>query len=177
MPARRLARLLPLYLLLTGWLTPVSAQSRLCLPLISRQGHPEVAILWVRVTSVYDGDTVWIDHDLDSQPDVKVRLLSVSTPELRPAECYGLPATYRIRELIDGQMVGLEKDVSELDSYGRWLRYVHLQDGRFLNGLLVREGFARVTIYEPDHKYRDLLLQLQQQAQAEQVGGWLECDW
>jgi len=52
------------------------------------------------------------------------------------------------------------------------LRYVYLADGTWVNGALVPEGYAQVTIYPPDPCYEEWLYRLQALAQAEQVGGW-----
>ena len=49
--------------------------------------------------------------------------------------------------------MALRRDVSEFDSWNRLLRHVYLPDRTWINGLLVREGFARVGTVEPDDRY------------------------
>ena len=73
--------------------------------------------------------------------------------------------------------MALERDVSDRDRYDRLLRYVYLSDGTWVNGVLVREGYAQVTIYEPDSRYAGALYGLQDQAIMEQAGGWAACGW
>ena len=124
------------------------------------------------VTRVIDGDTIEIEGGL------KVRYIGIDTPETvhpsKPVECYGQEASARNKQLVEGKMVELEKDVSETDRYGRLLRYVYV-DGQMVNELLVRGGYAQVSTYPPDVKYVDLLLAAQQEAQGANRGLWGAC--
>ena len=76
-----------------------------------------------------------------------------------------------------GQRVALQRDVSEWDSFGRLLRHVYLPDGTWVNGVLVREGLARVRTYTPDDAREPDLRFLESLAIAEGVGGWSACAW
>lgn len=126
------------------------------------------------VVSVVDGDT--LDVRIDGQT-YRVRLIGVDTPEVHgQVECYGREASDRTKALAPpGTPVRLEKDVSETDRYGRLLRYVYLPDGRMLNEVLVREGYAQVATYPPDVKYQDRFLEVQRQAREEGAGLWGNC--
>jgi len=125
------------------------------------------------VTNVVDGDTIWVDLDGDLVSDEKVRYIGVDTPEVYfGVECYGPEASQRNRELVEGQKVALERDISDRDRYDRLLRYVYLSDGTWVNGVLVEEGYARVTIYEPDDRYEDVLYAREERARSENLGGW-----
>jgi micrococcal nuclease len=89
----------------------------------------------------------------------------------------GKEASDKTKELIEGKTVRLEKDVSETDRYGRLLRYVYLPDGRLLNEVLVREGFANAVSYPPDVKYLDQLREAEASAKANKWGLWSsQCD-
>lgn len=70
----------------------------------------------------------------------------------------------------------LEKDVSETDKYGRLLRYVYLQDGRMVNEVLVKEGYARAATYPPDVKYAEKFRQLEKEAKLSGKGLWSKCN-
>ena len=96
-----------------------------------------------------------------------MRLLAVDTPER--GECFYSEATEATRAMVDGQRVGLERDVSEWDSLGRLLRHVYLADGQWVNGLVVRGGFA-VKTYPPDSGRDSELLALPKLARAEGGG-------
>ena len=126
----------------------------------------------VIVTRVVDGDTIEIEGGK------KVRYIGIDTPETshpsKPVECYGKEATDKNRELVEGKMVVLEKDISETDRYGRLLRYVWV-NGEMVNELLVRQGFAQVSTYPPDVKYQQLFLEGERIAREEMLGFWGSC--
>jgi micrococcal nuclease len=131
------------------------------------------------VTRVVDGDTIHVD--IASQ-DFTVRYIGMNTPETvdpnKPVECFGPEASTRNKQLVTGQTVELEKDVSETDQYGRLLRFVWLPDsshpgqGAMVDALLVQEGYARLDTFPPDVRYEALFAQLQQQAQTARTGLW-----
>jgi micrococcal nuclease len=124
---------------------------------------------WAQVVRVIDGDTV------ELLGGDRVRYIGIDTPETYgESECYGQEATARNRELVEGERVWLEKDVSETDRYDRLLRYVFV-DGVFVNAELVELGYARASMYPPDVKYADLFLSLQREAMEEDRGLWSAC--
>ena len=87
----------------------------------------------------------------------------------------GKEASDANKALVTGRDVVLEKDVSEVDRYGRLLRYVWLHDASgwlMVNGELVRQGFAQVYTYPPDVKYNELFLELQGKARDANRGLW-----
>jgi len=120
-----------------------------------------------KVKFVIDGDT------FELQNGQRVRLIGVDTPETSPNECYSREATQRTKQLIENQTVGLEKDVSETDRYGRLLRYVYVGDV-FLNDVLVREGYANALTYPPDVKFHGQFRQAEAEARENQRGLWGE---
>jgi len=127
------------------------------------------------VVRVVDGDTIDI---LIGGETLRLRYIGVDTPETvdprRPVGCFGKEASARNRELVDGKTVGLEKDVSETDRYGRLLRYVWLE-GRMVNAQLVEEGYATASTYPPDVRHADLFANLQAQARQAGRGLWGAC--
>ena len=126
----------------------------------------------VKVTRVVDGDTIKIEGGQT------VRYIGIDTPETvhpqKTVECFGREASNKNKELVEGKFVQLERDVSEVDKYGRLLRYVYV-DSVFANELLVKEGFAHASSYPPDVKYQDLLSSAQQEAQSQNKGLWAGC--
>ena len=124
------------------------------------------------VTRVVDGDT--IDVDLGGQT-ARVRLIGVDTPEIYgTVQCYGQAASDFTRTWLLGKQVGLEKDVSETDRYGRLLRYVWIGSQLF-NEVLVRQGYAHVSTYPPDVKYQWRFVGAEQAAREEGAGLWGAC--
>ncbi|MBI4057696.1 thermonuclease family protein [Candidatus Microgenomates bacterium] len=130
---------------------------------------PDPNITIAKVINVVDGDTFKLDSGK------VVRMIGIDTPETvhpsRPVQCYGEEASSKTEELIEGKEIKLEKDVSEVDKYGRLLRYVYAGD-LFVNEYLVREGFAMSSSYPPDIKYQDKFVEAQKKAQEENKGLW-----
>lgn len=133
---------------------------------------PSALTTLAAVVRVIDGDTIEVDIEGRLY---KVRYIGIDTPETvhptRGEEPYGKEACDKNKELVEGKIVELEKDVSETDKYGRLLRYVYV-DGLFVNAELVRLGYAQVATYPPDVKYQDLFLQLQREAREAGRGLW-----
>lgn len=126
---------------------------------------------YVKVERVIDGDTISIEGGK------VVRYIGIDTPEIvdprKPVQCYAKEATARNKELVEGQIVGLEKDISETDKYNRLLRYVY-KDDILINELLVKDGYAHSSSYPPDIKYQDKFRIAQQEAQQNKLGLWSE---
>lgn len=126
------------------------------------------------VVSVVDGDTIHVDLNGET---VIVRYIGIDTPETvdpnRPDGCYGEQASARNKELVLGKTVGLERDVSETDDFGRLLRYVWI-DRQMVNALLVRDGYAQSSTYPPDVKHQNVFLELQTEAREAGRGLWGE---
>ncbi|MCL0053044.1 thermonuclease family protein [Dehalococcoidales bacterium] len=101
-----------------------------------------------------------------------VRYIGIDAPEIHPElEAYGMEALQANRELVEGKIVHLERDVSETDKYGRLLRYVYVDDV-FVNAELVRQGLAQAKAYPPNTKYQEYLEKLEQQARLAGKGIW-----
>ena len=117
------------------------------------------------VISVIDGDTI------ELQGGRRVRYLGIDTPE--PGEYYATEATARNKELVEGKMVDLQSGKRDEDEYGRLLRYVYV-DGIFVNAELAAQGYATAYIFDPDERYSQVLVQLEQYAKMRQRGLWAE---
>ena len=119
-----------------------------------------------RVVQVIDGDTIII------QGGYRVRYIGIDTPEIHPnLEAYGIEAWRANRQLVEGEAVRLERDVSETDKYGRLLRYVFVDD-TLVNVELVRQGLAYAKAYPPDTKYQGRLEQAETEARQAGRGIW-----
>ncbi len=137
------------------------------------------------VTEVVDGDTIEVAPATASVTpgsddvirSVKVRLIGMDTPETvdprKPVQCFGKEASARTKELLEGKVVTLVKDVSETDRYHRLLRYVYL-DGVFINQQLVLEGYAHARSYPPDVKYQTEFRAAEQTAREKKRGFWAD---
>ena len=125
-----------------------------------------------RVKRVIDGDTIELENG------DKVRYIGINTPESvdprRPVQCFSQEAKEKNRELVEGKMVRLEKDVSEKDRYGRKLRYVYV-DSLFINSELLKRGYATVSTVPPDISFQALFRDMESEARNEKRGLWSEC--
>ena len=119
------------------------------------------------VTQIIDGDT--IDVEINGET-YRVRYIGMDTPERD--EPLFMEAAEANARLVANQTVILVKDVSETDRYGRLLRYVYLEDGTFVNGELVRKGYAQTSTYPPDVAFQDTFTELQRMAVNVGAGLW-----
>jgi endonuclease YncB( thermonuclease family) len=133
-----------------------------------------VSEIQATVTEVIDGDTIKVSI---AGAIYDVRYIGVDTPELndkRPQfSALAQEAARLNRQLVEGKVVQLEKDISETDHYGRLLRYVYVDD-TFVNAELVRQGLASAKAYEPDTKYRSYFEELEAKARQDKIGIWQE---
>jgi len=137
----------------------------------------------ILVTRVVDGDTLMMENG------EYLRLLGIDTPEMHESsklhrdalrskqsveeiQRMGRQSYEFTRRLAEGKRVRLEFDTEKYDKYNRMLAYVFLEDGTFLNGRIVEEGYASITHYKLNTKYADLFLKLYQQARDNKRGLW-----
>ena len=117
-----------------------------------------------KVTKVIDGDTVVVEGGWH------VRLLGMDADE-KGYPCYDV-ARVRLENLVLAKQVVLEKDVSDVDQYGRCLRYIFVGNVN-ADVQLVKEGLAVARFYSPDVKYRTKITTAETYAQQNKIG----CKW
>jgi micrococcal nuclease len=106
----------------------------------------------------------------------------------------GKEAARFVRKMIEGKEVRLEFDVQKHDRYGRELVYVYdvetlkfhpeykttqgvlttADNEIFLNGSIVRSGYAMPMTIPPNVKYADLFKKLYQEAKTNKRGLWAQ---
>ena len=125
-----------------------------------------IASEW-RSVQVVDGDTLDV-----SGPDgnVTVRIIGINTPE--SGECFAGEATDALAALVADEGLVLVTDRSDVDQFGRALRYVETADGIDVGAELVAGGFAIARRYPPDDARADTYAELQQAAQDDRRGLW-----
>jgi len=130
---------------------------------------------WVTVGRVLDGDT------FDTVDGERIRLLGLNTPEITHRDSagqpYGIEATNRLRQLIAGKSLKLAFDREKIDIYGRTLAQLYDRKGRWINGMMVREGWAHVYTFVPNLRWTARLMRLEQQARREKLGIWALPRW
>lgn len=142
-----------------------------------------------RLVRIVDGDTLIVEYNGKHE---RVRLTGIDTPEvsvndkaLRDAERkkidvnvivnQGRKASEFAESLLAGEeMLFLEFDVNKRDRYGRILAYVYLADGRMVNELMLKAGYASLMTIPPNVKYRDRFLKAYREARSLKRGLWVE---
>ncbi len=125
---------------------------------------------WVRVAYVYDGDT------FRTASGERIRLLGINAPEVthgsEPGQVMGDEATQALKRMIAGKTVRLAFDRERRDVYGRTLAQIWLRDGAWVNGEMVRRGFAHVYTFTPNLRWAKKLIALEQLARQQHLGIW-----
>lgn len=115
------------------------------------------------ITKVIDGDTVIAEGE-------SIRLLGIDTDE-RGYPCYAA-AKARLEELVLGKEVRLEADAEDKDKYGRYLRFIFVNDTN-VNLLMVAEGFAIARFSPENTLYKEEILAAEEAARHAGTG----CKW
>lgn len=138
--------------------------------------QPRGATQQATVTAIVDGDTIHVEI---GEQEYRVRYIGIDAPEVahdnNPGEPLGAEATQANATLVDGQLVILEKDVSDTDQFGRLLRYVWTGGPgawHLVNEELAAQGLADVKRYPPDTYWQDALEQAEDVAREADLGIW-----
>jgi endonuclease YncB( thermonuclease family) len=129
----------------------------------------------IKVAAVIDGDTIQLING------EYVRYNGIDTPEefdpRKNVQCYAKEAAAENARLIDGggDTVTVYQDVSYKDKYGRWIGLIYLDDGTFVNGVLVKEGYAFAYKYKPDIANAVEFKADETEARSASLGIWSHC--
>lgn len=123
------------------------------------------------VTKVIDGDTIVLENGN------VIHYAGVNAPRARSreggAEFFAREAFRQNKKLVLLKKVRLEFDVEKKDSDGNLLAYVYVRN-TFVNGEMIRLGYARSRVTPPNVRYKDLLQRYEKEASARCVGLWQE---
>ena len=127
------------------------------------------------VIRTVDGDT--IEVKFPNGIIEKVRLIGIDTPETvdprKPVECFGKEASAKMKELVNGKTVRLERKPDEnRGSYDRLLRYIYVDD-LFVNAEMIKQGYAYAyTKYPFDATLMEQFRQYEKEARENERGLW-----
>lgn len=142
-----------------------------------------------QVSDIVDGDTYKI---LIQNKEFKVRLLGIDTPEssnnpktrrdsqrdghdVQDIITLGKLATEFVHNYLnEGDSIRLELDFEHFDRYDRILAYVYLMDGRMMNEILIREGYAYLMTYPPNVKYEEVFREAFREGRESKRGLWAD---
>ena len=134
---------------------------------------PPAGAIRATVERVVDGDTFIASVNGRS---LRVRLIGINAPESvqpdAPVECFGPEAAVALGRLTPpGTTVSAAYEAGEpVDQFGRQLWDVWLQDGRFVQAELVRQGAVEARAYRPHTLHAALLERLEDEARTEDAG-------
>jgi len=120
------------------------------------------------VSSVYDGDTLTLNTG------DKIRLRGINTPELRPAEDFGIEARDAVRDLVMNQQVRLiygRPPGENRDAYGRLVASIRLGDIDLATYLLER-GLGHLFVFPGEALDIEVMKTAQNTAKAKGLGMW-----
>jgi endonuclease YncB( thermonuclease family) len=121
----------------SGGQIQIPQDAAICLPI----GTDQVV---GRVTDVWGGDSIQVNVNGQS---IEVRYIGIDAGDL--------PFEANVA-MVDGKEVLLIKDVTDVDEYGRYPRYVISADGLFVNLEMIRRGGAFPSPEEPDLACKDV---------------------
>lgn len=127
------------------------------------------------VVDVVSAEEIVIEIDGIQQT---VRYLGLDVPT--GDDCFAGEATEANRQLVEGKTVRLERQATDVDARGNWVRdvWAPAEDGRYylVSEALVAGGAATVGISEPNTRYEGWLMGSQSIAKAEGLGLWGSCE-
>ncbi len=141
------------------------------------------------VVNVVDGDTIDINVPDGEYEHTRIRLWGVDAPETKSSKAgvmyFGPEAADFTNKTVLGKKVSVYLGKHRTrGKFGRLLAYVKLPDGRFLNEVLLIEGFAYADLrFEHDfyNKYKQLEASARRgkkglwgNVSREQLPGWLQ---
>ena len=134
------------------------------------------------VARVIDGDTFELADKDTSAGSVRevVRLTGIDAPE--EGECFYKESKEALQKLVEGKEVELRKDVTDVDDFGRLLRYairpstVPLSNNTLVDEYMVSGGYAEPRSNPRDRLYYGLLLEKREEAVKAKKGIWGKCE-
>ncbi|MEQ8665516.1 MAG: thermonuclease family protein [Rhodospirillales bacterium] len=147
-------------------------------------GHVRAADIWkgldrigeARVAAVVDGDTVVIEPALDGMNEV--RLVGIQAPKL-PLGREGFKAwpladesRSALVDLVHGMTVTLYSGGARADRHGRHLAHLRLANGTWVQGELLRSGWARVYSFPDNRSLIGEMLALESESRGSHRGIW-----
>ncbi len=140
----------------------------------SVESAPEKEVLEENETEVitpeYDVGFMVLQGDVVIVPFGKeMALIGVKAPEKN--ESYFKESVDKLKSLVVGKNMTLYHDVKDMNSYGRYSRYVFVDDV-FVNEVMIRSGLAKFVSEAPNTEYDNILYEAQVDAVTKLLCLW-----
>lgn len=128
----------------------------------------------VLVTQIIDGDSVLVEDASGNEKEI--RIIGVDAPETFNAEtspfrCFAEHSKQYLVDTLNGKHVTIEREISDTDKYGRFLRHV-IYNGKNVALGMLEKGYARVLSVAPDTVYIKQYTAHTDQAKSQKRGVW-----
>ena len=127
-----------------------------------------------KVLKVVNAETILVEVDGVQQP---VRYLGLDAPT--GDECFAVDATKANAALVEGKTVRIERQATNVDAKGNWVRDVWApnSDGTYelVSAMLVSQGAARSGVTQPNTRFSGWLMGSESAAKAQGLGLWKSC--
>ncbi len=124
----------------------------------------------VKVTSVYDGDTLTLSDGR------RVRLIGVNTPELQGHGLPAQPLAQEARDYLAGFVLGRPAQLvvgkQAKDHYGRVLGHIFSTRGENMTAMLLIKGYGFQVLIPPNVQFEDCYRQAEAKAITSAEGVW-----
>ncbi len=155
------------------WLVPVliagTADQAVARKPIAQWPEP---VLKGTVKSVTDGDTLVLQNGME------IRLVGIQAPKLPlgrknfPTWPLAPEAKALLAKLSAGKMLTLQYGGRKIDRHGRLLAHLYLKDGKWIQGMLLKAGMARVYSFSDNRSLVAEMLKLEAGARRAKRGIW-----
>jgi len=127
-----------------------------------------------KVLKVINAETILVEVDGVQQ---QVRYLGLDAPI--GGECFAADATKANAALVEGKTVRIERQATNVDAKGNWVRDVWAPNSEgtyeLVSAMLVSEGAARSGVTQPNTRFSGWLMGSESAAKAQGLGLWKSC--
>lgn len=127
-----------------------------------------------KVLKVINAETILVEVDGVQQ---QVRYLGLDAPI--GDECFAADATKANAALVEGKTVRIERQATNVDAKGNWVRDVWAPNSEgtyeLVSAMLVSEGAARSGVTQPNTRFSGWLMGSESAAKAQGLGLWKSC--
>jgi len=140
----------------------------------AQNAAPQPEVIEAKVVEVVNAETIVVEIDGVRQP---VRYLGLHAPT--GDECFAAQATSANTALVAGRTVRIERQATNVDAKGNWVRDVWAPNSEgtyeLVSALLVTEGAGRSGVTEPNTRFAGWLMGSESAARAQGLGLWKSC--